>query len=278
MRHGRQMQRAVGRAAGCGHDTGGVFKRFHRANVARANVLREQFHHLHAGGMGDLVTRGVGCRRHIGIGERQANRFGDTGHGVRRILATTRTVAGTGHLFERMDFFNGAGAGGIFPDDFKHIDNRHITVLIAARKDRSAIDEDRWHIEPQHRHHHAGERLVTARKGHQRVVAMPAHRQLDRIRNDFTADERGLHPLMAHGDAVGHGDGVEATRHAAADFHAHARNVRLMVERRVAGSRIVTGRGNADKWPRNFFLGQPHRIIIAAVGRALRPHGHMAAG
>ena len=43
----------------------------------------------------------------------------------------------------------------------------------------------------------------------------PSADQLDRVGDDLAADERGAHALGAHGDAVGHRDGVELHRRAA---------------------------------------------------------------
>jgi len=45
---------------------------------------------------------------------------------------------------------------------------------------------------------------------------MAAHRQLDGIRDHFAADQRGLHALVSHRDAVGDRDGAEFARRAAA--------------------------------------------------------------
>ena len=107
---------------------------------------------------------------------------------------------------------------------------------------------------------------------------MTAHRHFNGIGNHLTADERGFHPLMAHGNAIGDGDGVEATRQTTRLIHATTRDIGLMVERGVTRGGVIPGRDNADKGAGNLLFGQAHRIIIAAVRRALRPYGHMAAG
>ena len=86
--------------------------------------------------------------------------------------------------------------------------------------DRAAIEEHRRHVQPQHRHHHAGQALVAARDADQRVIAMAAHGQLDGIGDHFARHERGLHALVPHGDAVGHRDGAEFARRAAGLLHA----------------------------------------------------------
>ena len=42
----------------------------------------------------------------------------------------------------------------------------------------------------------------------QRVVGVAAHGELDRIGDHLAADQGRLHALVAHGDAVGDGDGA----------------------------------------------------------------------
>jgi len=52
----RNVQAAIGRAAGCGDDHRGVLDRFARDDVARANVTSEQFHNRLAGLLGKFVA------------------------------------------------------------------------------------------------------------------------------------------------------------------------------------------------------------------------------
>jgi hypothetical protein len=112
-------------------------------------------------------------------------------------------------------------------------------------------------------------RLVAAGEADQRVVAMATDGQFDRIGDHLTADQRGLHPLMAHRDTVGDGDGVEPARHPAALDHARLRGIRLRIERGVARGGIVAGGCQRDERLGDILLGDPHRVIIAAVGSAL---------
>ena len=84
-------------------------------------------------------------------------------------------------------------------------------------------------------------------------------------------------PGMAHGDAVGHGDGGELARRAAAGGDALLHRLRLALERDVAGRGLVPGGRDADQRLVDLLGGQPHRVEVGAVRRALRPFGHMAA-
>ena len=59
----------------------------------------------------------------------------------------------------------------------------------------------------------AGHILVAAADGEQAVHARGAANGLDRVGDDFARDQRILHALGAHGDAVADGDGAEDLRH-----------------------------------------------------------------
>ena len=94
----------------------------------------------------------------------------------------------------------------ICADSLKNILNRDVTVFEPTRQDRAAIHENRRHI---------GRAIAitpgastTSGKTDNRIIAMPADK-FDGIGDDFTADKRGLHPLMPHGDTVSNGDGGE---------------------------------------------------------------------
>ena len=106
-------------------------------------------------------------------------------------------------------------ADRVLADRLEHVLHRDVAALPLAGQDRAAIHEDRRHVEPHHRHHQPGQRLVAAGEPDQRVVGVAAHGELDRIGDHLAADQGRLHALVAHGDAVGHGDGGELARRAA---------------------------------------------------------------
>ena len=186
-------------------------------------------------------------------------------------------MAGARDLFHRVQLADRAGAGSEAAHDLEHVDDGDVLVVEAAGQDRAAVDEDAGDVEPEHRHHHAGQRLVATREADQRVVAVAANRQLDRVRDDLAADERRLHALVAHGDAVGDGDGVEAARHAAVLLHTLACGIRLDIEQRVARRTVITRAGERDKGAIDLLFGQTHRVIIAAVRRAFGADRDVAA-
>ena len=122
-----------------------------------------------------------------------------------------------------------------------------------------------------------GRRLVAAGHGDQRVVAVAAHGELDRVGDDVAAGQRRLHAGMAHGHAVGDGDGGEFARRAAVGGDALLDRLRLALQRDVAGRGLVPGRRHADQRLVNLLAGEAHGIEVRAMRRPLRPFGHMPA-
>ena len=277
MRHRRQMQRRVGRAARGGDGHRGILERFARHDLARPELGLEQFHHLLAGGGAEGIADFVGRRRAAAIGQREADGLGDHRHGVGGVLAAAGAGGGARdalHLVER-DVVH--LADGVEADGLEQILDDDVAALVAARQDRAAIDEDRRHVEADHRHHHARQRFVAAGHGDERVIAMAAHGELDRVGDDVAAGQRRLHAGVAHRHAVGDRDGGEFARRAVIGGNALFDGLRLALQRDVAGRGLVPGGRHADQWLVNLLAREAHRVKVGAVRRPLRPFGHMPA-
>ena len=242
----RQMQSAIGRAAGRGDDCRGVFERLAGDDVARPNVALDQFHHRPARGLRVGVARIVWRRRAGRARQCQPDRLGNAGHRVGGEETAARTRRGASGAFELVQFLVGHPADAVRADTLIDIANRHVAAMEAAGQDRAAIHENRRHVEPHHRHHQPGQRLVAPCQSDERVIAMAAHRQFDRVGDDLAADQRRLHPGMPHRDPVGDRDRRELTRRPARGRYALLRDLRLAGQRDVAGCGLVPGRRHAD--------------------------------
>ena len=86
------------------------------------------------------------------------------------------------------------------------IEHRDVLPVEPAGQRAAAIDEDRRHVAADHAHHDAGQRLVAAAEADQPVIGEAVHDRLDRVGDQFARDQRELHPLVVHADAVGHRD------------------------------------------------------------------------
>src|SRR5437773_2220395 len=94
-------------------------------------------------------------------------------------------------------------------DRFVDVTDRDVLALEAAGHDRAAVDHETGDIHPRERHDRARDGLVTAADADQSVEQMPARDEFDGVSDYLARDERGLHALGAHRDAVAHRDRVE---------------------------------------------------------------------
>jgi len=268
VRHRGQMQRRVGRTAG-GRDHGGrVFQRLAGDDVARADVARDQVHDLlarrHAEAVADFIRR----RRAGRIRQREADSLGDGRHGVGGELRAAGARRWARHALDLVEVLIGHLTDRVLADRLEHVLDGDLLA---------AIDEDRRHVQAQHRHHHAGQGLVAARQPDQGVIGMAADGQFDRIRDGFPRRQRRAHALVAHGNAVGHGDGAEFARGAAGGGDALLGRLGLAHQRNVAGRGFIPAGRHPDERLVDLLGGQAHGIEVGAMGRARGTFRHVTA-
>ena len=78
-----------------------------------------------------------------------------------------------------------------------------------AGGDAAAVEHEAGDVEAGEGHDGGGHVLVAAGDADEAVEGVAAGDEFDGVGDDFAGDERGLHALRAHGDAVVDGDGVE---------------------------------------------------------------------
>ena len=137
------------------------------------------------------------------------------------------------------------------------------------RGDRAAVEHHRGDVEPSQRHHRARDRLVAAGEGNQSVELVAAGGELDRVRDHLAADERGLHALAAHRDAVRDGDRVELHRVGARGFDALLQGTGEIAQPEVARHRLGPDVGDADERLVDVLRGQADRVEERARARAV---------
>ena len=104
-----------------------------------------------------------------------------------------------------------------------------------------------------------GQGLVAAGQQDGAVDALCLHDGFHGVGDDFAGDQGEVHALVAHGDAVGNGDGAELHGEAAAGVDAFLGALGQPVQRQVAGSDFVPGTRDAD-------LGLGEVVIAHADG------------
>ena len=183
MRHGGQMERSIGRTTGGADNRRRVMQRIKRYDIARADIAADQFHHGAARFHRPTITIFIRRRRTSRKRQRKPDHFRNAGHGIRRELAAASARTWAGMAFQLIQFLIRHAAGGMLAHRFKHIQHGHVLAMMLARHDGPTIHEDRRHIQADHGHHNAGQGFVAARNADQRIIAMPAHRELNGIRN-----------------------------------------------------------------------------------------------
>ena len=151
-----------------------------------------------------------------------------------------------------------------------------VFALEPAGQRAAAVDENRRHVAADHSHHHARQRLVAAAEPDQGVVGKPVHDRFDGIRDQFARQQRELHALMVHADAVGDRDSGEFPRRAAGLRDPGLGGIDLEIVRHVAGRLLALHADDADHRLGERLVVEPHRAHEGAVGRTIEPIGRHA--
>src|SRR5699024_2284844 len=130
-----------------------------------------------------------------------------------------------------------AGAGA---DRLEAVDDGDVLLLPGgevhpARHDRAGVDEHAGQVQACGRHQHPRQVLVAAGQHHRAVEPLRAHHRLDAVGDQVAGDERVVHAVVPHRDAVGDGDGAELQRVPTTGVHTLLRGLCEAVQREVAG-------------------------------------------
>ncbi len=185
--------------------------------------------------------------------------------------------AGTGDALELVQLLRRHPPRRMHADALEDVDDGHVAAVELAGQDRAAVHEHRRHVQAQHGHHRAGQALVAAGDADERVVAVAADGELDAIGDHLARDERRLHALVAHGDAVGHRDGAELARRAAGSETPFLADCAWRCSAMLQGAASFQHETTPTNGRRDLLLGEAHGIIVGAMRRARRPDRHMPA-
>ena len=204
----------------------------------------QQVHDGLAGAVREVVAAAVGAGRGGRAGHAHPERLGDAGHGVGGVHAAAGALAGGDGAFDAVQVVQRHRAGLARADRLVGVDDRDVLLgavaeLDPAGRDRAGVEEDGCQVQPRGGHQHPGQRLVASGEQHGAVEPLGLHDDLDRVGDDLAADQREVHALVPHRDAVGHRDGAELQRVAAAGVHALLGRLRESREGQVARRDLV---------------------------------------
>ena len=250
VRHGQQVQHRVGRAAHGDVERHGVLEGGLGGYRARQDriVARE----VVAFGVADDERRGV-LEEPAAVGvrgddravarEREPQRFGEAVHRVGREHPRARSASGAGAAFDLRDLLVAARVVGAHDH---RVDQVHAAAPELPGLHRASRDEDRRDVQPHGGHQHPGGDLVAVGDADQRIDLVGVGHVFDAVGDDLARGQRVEHAVVAHGDAVVHGDGVEFRGEASEGFDplfdVLADFVQVHVARHELGERV----GDAD--------------------------------
>ena len=250
VRNRQQVQDGVGRAAERHHHGDRVLEGLPGEDPAGGDAVLDLPEDGLPGAAGEHVAATVHRWRRRAPDQAHAQPLGGTGHRVRGEHAPATALAGTGRALDLgqprvVDAPAGAG-----PDRLEDLLDRDASAVgQPAGQDRPAVEKRGSEVEPRSGHEHPGQALVAAGQQHGAVEPLGVHHQFHRVGDDLAGHERGAHPLVAHRDPVADGDRAELQRDAAGLPHAGLGLLGETLQRQVAGSDLVPGRGDADLWP-----------------------------
>ena len=271
------MECGVGGAAGGGDAGDGVVEGVAGHKVARLHAVAQQAdgHATRlAGGLGLGGADGGGFAEARGAYAQELERHR---HRIGGELTAARARAGAGGVLEAVERVVVDAPGGVRADGLVDLLERDLLAVEDARGDGAGVEGEARDIEARQRHRACGDGLVAGYEDDEAVERVAARGDLDGVDDDLAADERAFHPLGAHRDAVGDGDGVDLHRRAARLADAlldESGHVAVVV---VAGHRLRPHAGDADDGLGEVGVGEADGLEHGAGARAGGAVGHLGA-
>ncbi len=190
----------------------------------------------------------IGVRSDQGAvaGQRQAQSLGEAVHGIGGEHARARAAGGASRAF----VFRYVGVGYCRVARLDHgVDEIHVDLFaaifagLARQLDLACFHGATRHehgrdVQAQGRHQHAGCDLVAVGNAHHGIGAVGVDHVLDAVRDELARWQRVEHAVVAHGDAVVDGDGVEFFGHAARGLDFACDHLPQVFEVHVAGHEL----------------------------------------
>ena len=149
-------------------------------------------------------------------GKRQSQRFVETVHGVGCKHARTRTASGAGPTLDFLDICIAATA--VCTHDHS-VDQIYSLAVEITGFHRASGYKNRRNIQTHSSHQHARSDFVTITDTKQSVYLMGVGHVFHTVGDDFPRRKRVQHPVVAHGDSVVDGYGIEFGCEASAFFY-----------------------------------------------------------
>ena len=165
---------------------------------------------------------------------------------VHRVGREHTGAAAAGRAGVRLDLGHLVVADGRIRGFDHRIDQVELRIAQDAGFHRAARHEDGRDVEPHRGQHHARGNLVTVADTHERVRLVRVHHIFHAVRDNVTGRQGIQHPVVAHGNAIVHGDRVEFGREATQLLDLGLDNLAGIVKMSMTGNKLRKGIGDGD--------------------------------
>jgi len=274
---GGDVEDRVGGAAQ-GHIHGdGVLEGGEGGDVPGFDVFLQELHDLHARLFGQAAPGGVDGQDRPIARQAEAEGLGYAVHGIGGVHSGAGAAAGTGAIFDGVQFLLGNLPGFDLSHALEDADEVDGLAFELARQHGAAADEDGGDVQAQGGHEHPGDDLVTVGDHHQGVEGVGHGHGFDGIGDEFPGSQRVFHPCVPHGDPVANPDGRKLHRRPAGEPNPRLDVVGDDPQVDVARDDFVGGVDDADDRPPDLFVRISHGLEQGAVGRPLQALLHQVA-
>jgi hypothetical protein len=199
-------------------------------------------------------------------------------HRVRGEVAAAGAVARAGLTFELLELLVADAAALVGSDGLPDVLDRHRPSAMRSCRHRTRVEDQARDVEPEHRHREPRQRLVAAADADKPVEGLAQADELDRVRDQLAADERGPHARRALGEVVGDRNRVELERRPTRSAHAGGDASGELALAEVAWHRPRPGRRDPDERLGPVRLVEPHRPQMRPRSRAARARDEIRVG
>src|SRR5690606_1258014 len=105
----------------------------------------------------------------------------------------------------------------------------------------AAGDEDHRDVQAHGGHEHAGRDLVAVGDAHHGIGTVGVDHVFHRVRDDVAAGQGIQHAIVAHGNAIVHGNGIELLGYAARGFDLACDELTQVLQVHVSGHELGEG-------------------------------------
>ena len=236
-----------------------------RHDVARLHVVSDEIHDLHTGFFRKTQSGGINGGDGAVAGKGHAEDFGEAVHGIGGKHARAGTAGRAGFVFQVFKLNRRDFAGTELAYRFADVGVRDLAAFEVSGEHGAAAHDDRRNVEARRGHQKARHVFVAGGDEHQPVKGMGHRHRFRAVGDQFSGDERILHPGVSHGKAVADRNRRENDGNAACECDALLHGVHDLVKIHVARNDVVLGTHDADQGFADFGVAKAERLQKGAL-------------